>query len=253
MKKKCAVFTIVKNESYFLPIWINHYKKYFNSEDIYVLDHQSNDGSTTNLDVNVIPVINELAFDHQWLVDTVQNQQVKLLENYECVLFAESDELVYTLEKPLNLIIEDFLNNSSLTHQTCTGWEVMEKLGEEKPLEIGDKLFQHRNHWFKHPLYNKPLLSKIPLMWDWGFHTAKNVQPNREYNLQLCHLHRCDFELMLKRHEERAKKWNLKDDGAGIGFQHRIGDREGVLGYFNQIPGELTIIPKEHKDVLYGV
>jgi hypothetical protein len=100
-KKKCAVFTMVKNENYFLPIWLKHYKRYFDNSDIYILDHQSNDGSTEELDVNVELVINELAFDHQWLVNTVQNFQVKLLEQYESVLFAEADELVYTIGKPL--------------------------------------------------------------------------------------------------------------------------------------------------------
>jgi hypothetical protein len=58
---------------------------------------------------------------------------------------------------------------------------------------------------------------------------------------------------MLKRHEERATKWNLKDDGAGVGFQHRIGDREGVLKYFNTINSKLEIIPQEHKDALNGI
>jgi hypothetical protein len=55
---------------------------------------------------------------------------------------------------------------------------------------------------------------------------------------------------MLKRHEERATKWNLKDDGEAAGFQHRIGDREGVLKYFNDIEGKLEIIPQEHKQTL---
>jgi hypothetical protein len=80
MKKKCAVYTIVKNENYFLPKWIKHFTKYFDNSDIYILDHQSSDGSTSNLDVNVIEVINELAFDHQWLLDTVENYQSVLLE-----------------------------------------------------------------------------------------------------------------------------------------------------------------------------
>ena len=103
MKKKCAVFTIVKNENYFLPIWLKHYKKYFNNSDIYVLDHQSNDGSTNNLDVNVIRIDYKLAFDHHWLVQTVQQQQTKLLEEYESVLFAEVDEIIYTVNEPLNI------------------------------------------------------------------------------------------------------------------------------------------------------
>lgn len=253
MKKKCAVFTIVKNESYFLPIWIKHYKKYFNTEDIFVLDHQSTDGSTSNLDVNVIPVINELAFDHQWLVETIQNQQVKLLEEYECVLFAESDELIYTIHKPLNEVITEFVNDDSVTHQTCLGMELVEKIGEEKSLEPTDEIFQHRNYWYRHTLYDKTLLSKIPLKWIWGFHRTLNTTPDRKYDLYMCHLHRCDFEMMLKRHEERATKWKLKDDGAGVGFQHRIGDREGVLKYFNDIASSPEIIPQNHKDVLYGI
>jgi len=58
---------------------------------------------------------------------------------------------------------------------------------------------------------------------------------------------------MLKRHEERANKWKLKDDGAGVGYQHRIGDREGVLKYFNKIPSPKKLIPQEHKNVLNGI
>ena len=53
MKKKCAVFTMVKNENYFLPIWLKHYKKFFSNEDIFILDHQSNDGSIISTDVTI--------------------------------------------------------------------------------------------------------------------------------------------------------------------------------------------------------
>jgi hypothetical protein len=252
-KKKCAVFTIVKNENYFLPIWLKHYKKYFNNDDIYILNHQSTDGSTEGLDVNVELIVNELAFDHQWLVDTVQNFQVKLLEEYESVLFAESDELVYTLGKPLNEVIDEFLLDTQSIVQTCTAKEVMENIGVEKELEPGDEIFKHRNQWFDNPIYHKTLLSKVPLKWVWGFHYTKKANTDKKYNLQLVHLHRCDFNFMLERHKERATKWNLKNDGAGIGYQHRIGDREGVLDYFNKIDGKLLTIPQEHKDALNGI
>jgi hypothetical protein len=252
-KKKCAVFTIVKNENYFLPIWLKHYKKYFTNDDIYVLDHQSTDGSTEGLDVNVELITNELAFDHQWLVDTVQNFQSKLLEQYESVLFAESDELVYTLGKPLNEVIDEFLLDEQSIVQTCTAKEVMENIGVEKELEPGDEIFKHRNQWFDNTIYHKTLLSKVPLKWVWGFHFTKNASVDKKHKLCLVHLHRCDFNFMLKRHEERATKWNLKDDGKGVGFQHRIGDREGVLKYFNNIESKIEIIPQEHKDALNGI
>ena len=41
-----AVLTMVYNESVFLPIWLRYYSRFFAPEDIYVLDHQSDDGST---------------------------------------------------------------------------------------------------------------------------------------------------------------------------------------------------------------
>ena len=73
--QKCALLTIVKNEKTFLPIWLRHYKNYFNDEDIYVLNHESNDNSTDHLEVNVFDIYNPLGFDHQWLVDTIKEYQ----------------------------------------------------------------------------------------------------------------------------------------------------------------------------------
>jgi hypothetical protein len=252
MKKKVAVFTIVKNESFFLPIWIKHYSRFFNKEDLYVLDHQSTDGSTVNLDVNVVQVTNDLAFDHQWLVDTVQNFQVKLLESYECVIFAESDELLYSTDIPFTEFINKFIESDSL-YLTCEGYEMIQDLENEPPLSQNDLIMPNRNYWFKVPHYDKTLISKIPLDWDWGFHFLLGKSNNFENNLFLCHLHRCDFELMLKRHEERAKKWNLKEDGPYAGTHHRIGDRDGVLKYFNEVASTVTEIPQSHKLALYGV
>ena len=253
MKKNSAIFTIVKNENYFLPIWIKHYKKYFEESDIYILDHQSTDGSTNNLTVNVIPVINELAFDHNWLVTTVQDFQKELLEKYECVVFAESDELLYSIEKPLNEIIIDLINDTNQEYITCIGFEVIE-MREERSLTPDDEIFKNRNYWFKHSLhYDKTLISKIPLSWCWGFHSANGKEKKFTHGVHMVHLHRVDFEMMLKRHEERANKWKLKDDGPGVGYQHRIGDREGVMKYFKDIPTKPTLIPNEHKIILKGI
>ena len=254
MKKKCAVFTIVKNESYFLPIWIKHYKRYFNNSDIYVLDHQTNDGSTSNLDVNVVSVVNELAFDHRWLVEVVQSFQKDLLENYECVLFAESDEIIYSIDKALDESINDFIN-SDFNYIRFKVYEIIKDLQKEKILSIDESIIKNRNYWFDNWMYSKSLLSKVPLQWTWGFHNLASYpnDPTGTFGLTLCHLHRVDFELMLERHEERATKWKLKNDGPVAGYQHRIGDREGVLEYFNKVIVEGCVIeeiPLEHKNKL---
>lgn len=245
MKKNCAVFTIVKNENFNIKIWLAHYKKFFDASDIYVLDHQSTDRCTNDLDVNVISVENDLAFDHQWLVNTVQQFQSDLLTKYKCVIFAEADELVYSTGKPLSETIEDFIQ-SDAEYITCQGFDVLQNLTEEKPLELGEDVFKHRNYWYPNPIYDKTLISKVPLHWEWGFH--KTTRPDAfGFNVFMAHLHRVDFEQMYLRHNERATKWNLKNDG-GAGFHHRIGDREGVMNFFNEVPHHaVTSIPEEHK------
>jgi hypothetical protein len=251
MKKKCAVFTIVKNENYYLPIWLKHYKKQFNTEDIYILDHQSTDGSTQDLDVNVIPIVNELAFDHQWLVNIIQDFQKHLLQEYESVLFAESDELVYSLDGRLDLLIDKFLSDPNINFLSCHSHEVIQDLKNEPSLSRTDEILKHRNNWFYWSMYDKTLLTKIPLHYEWGFHNTIGQPKNFKYDLFLLHLHRCDFELMLERHEERATKWKMKEDGGG--GQHRISEREALLKFFHDTPSTIESIPQNHKNALDGI
>jgi len=249
MKKKCAVFTIVKNENYFLPIWLKHYKKYFNNSDIYVLDHQSNDGSTNNLDVNVIRIDYKLAFDHHWLVQTVQQQQTKLLEEYESVLFAEVDEIIYTVNEPLNIIIDKFLNDEKVHVQTCTNRELVQNLEMELPLNNYDLILEKRNYWIVDLLYNKTLLSKVPLNWSLGFHYSNNYPTNYTYDLRMLHLHRFDFEMMYKRNIHRLIGTEIKNDGAN-GFQNKLTEREDLMNFFLSYTSTLELIPEEHKNIL---
>lgn len=268
MKKKCAVFTIVKNENYFLPKWIKHFSKYFDKSDIYVLDHQSDDGSTSNLDVNVIEVFNELAFDHQWLLSVVESFQYKLLDEYECVLFCEIDELLYSTDKPLNELIDDFLKDSKSEYITAHGYEIKQEESEPS-ISFDDEIIKNRNYWFSSWNYSKTLLSKIKLNWVWGFHYARiikekymwdennimernfiNHTTGNDYNLYLIHLHRCDFNLMFERHEIRSK-WKQKFDGGGN--HNRTSDIQKLKDYFNDISNKVELIPEEHKLHLYGI
>lgn len=249
--KNCAVFTIVKNEKLFLPIWIKHYKKFFENSDIYILDHESNDDSTKNLDINVIPIYNEFTFDHNWLLNTVQNFQVELLKNYKSVLFAEGDELIYTIDRPLNEIINIFINDDNVKYQTCIGYEIIQNLENEKSLSQDDDIIKNRNYWYYSPQYYcKTLLSKIPLNWCYGFHIIIPNKTDYKYNLFLCHLHKYDFEQMLFRHQERVNKWKYHNDVTekGLSGHNFISEKDKVLELFNNTHGNPIIkISEDHK------
>lgn len=251
-KRKCGIFTIVKDEKFFLPIWLRYYKQFFEDIDIYVLNHQSTDGSTENINVNVINVSNEVHFDHKWLVATVQNFQKELLQKYQAVIFAEADEILYGLNQNLNDLIDTFIS-SKHKFITCNGYEIMQKLEIEKPISNTDSILLNRNYWFKEPMVDKTLLSKVPLEWSVGFHKCNYT--NYYSNLYMAHLHRVDFNMMLERHHLRSTKWNLcqEDLKKKWGWHHAIGDKDGVLKIFNMHVKDIVEIPTDHKNSLTGL
>jgi len=242
MKKKSAVFTTVKNESIFLPIWLTHYQQYFSNEDIYVLDHQSTDGSTLNLPVNVRLVSNECVNDHDWLVNTAQNFQRQLLQEYECVVFVESDEILYSLDKPFSQFIDDFLQSDNL-YATCSGYSIIQDLEKESVLCLGDRIFEKRNLWYKDAAEDKTLISKVPLDWNWGFHTLKGRNNNYHRDLYIAHLHRFDLETMIKRHKIRTS-FKQKNDGGG---HHWKSDEKEIFETFRKVSSQPFQIPEQHK------
>ncbi len=167
-----AVFTISKNEHKFLPYWINHYKQFFNKKDIYVLDNDSDDGSTKNIDVDVQIVHNNMYFDHLWLVKQVEDKQKKLLETYDWVLFSETDELVFPNPSEYCDFCGFVRSKKQITYRCC-GWEIVEQKGENI-FDWNKSLFTQRKHGIQSEIYSKPLLTSVPISYSPGFHTLKN-------------------------------------------------------------------------------
>ena len=253
-KRKCAVFTIVKNENFFLPIWLKHYRKYFCDYDIYVLDHESTDGSTEKLPVKVEIVKNDLACDHQWITNTIRKKQRELLEDYECVLFAEADEIVYTINVPLDKYIDTFLD-SHAQYVTCQSYEVIQNFEEnERNLNDNEEIFENRSWWTRQAhvvnFYDKTLLSKIPLEWVAGQHSTQHPSYYTN-NLFMVHLKRYDFEQMLSRNR-RGKEWSATP--THLSAKNNNEDRKTVYDWYTaSFHKPLEKIGKEHKLALAGI
>ncbi len=216
-----AIFTIVQDEKEFLPIWLKYYRQFFLDEDIYVLDHDTQDGSTEHLPVHRVPVVNEYSFDHQWLLGIVSQTQQRLLERYPLVVFAEADELLV----PLGELI-DLGNYLDTCHEPrrATGYNVRQMWGAPDLDWSTPILSQSGRMLQRDQMYDKTLISTIPLNWSMGFHEAEQSQGAPDPNLLLLHLHRIDYPTCLARHERRlARKWPQFDIDNHMGWQSRLG------------------------------
>lgn len=229
-KRDMAVFTIAQNEPTFLPIWAGYYRKHFNPEDIFVLDHDSSCLTTvaTASRCNRVPVHNFASYDHEWLKDVVQQFQKLLLMSYKYVLFTEVDEIVFPepLKWPRGL--GDYIKNCDQTIVRCRGYELVhETLGQAEPdldLSNGKTILSQRRYLQPSRTYSKPLLAQNRLHWVKGFHLlADRETPPVSDDLFLVHLHRMDYKLAWAKCQETASRiWSAPDVAARAGYQNRF-------------------------------
>lgn len=250
-----AAFTIAQNESVMLPLWLSYYERYFDPDDLYVLDHDSTDGSTADLDgrCHVVHVHREAAFDHHWLKSTVEHFQGFLLRSYDVVLFTEADEFV--IADPSRYAgLDDYIAKLARPAARCAGFNVVHQ-PEEPPLRFDAPLLAQRRCWHASLLYSKRLLSRIPLRWSEGFHleySAPDDPPDPE--LLLVHLHRVDYDTCLARHRAAAARdWKEDDVLHGLGAQNRIvepGEFEEWFRRGRELDAPCELIPENIRSLL---
>lgn len=224
-KTRLAVFTVVRNEEVFLPIWLRYYASQVDAQDIYILDNDSNDGSTKNVRYHVIKIHNELYLDHMWLVRQVQDFTSILLEQlqYQYVLFAEADEIIVPdpVMYPQGLV--QYAQHATLDDIQCTGYNLCHNHAADlAPIDLTVSILKQRQDWYRVSHYDKPLLTNHVLDYEPGFHRASNMSGIVDNELYLIHLHYFDYNFCLARHRWKHEQKIKADDaerGWGIGSQ----------------------------------
>jgi Glycosyl transferase family 2 len=229
-RKRRAAITIVHNEPVFFPIWLGYYSQFFAAEDIYVLDHESDDGSTARDGFVRIPVTHETV-DHTWMVRTIEALQHELLQRYDVVLVTDVDEIVApvpefgTLGDYIDGLEEDFVN--------CLGYELIHLVDREPPFDRARNVLDQRGYWFPSDIYDKPALATVPMRWHPGFHRGLEGSMHPDPDLYLIHLHRMDYEICLARHSHRQRlDWNERDVSLGWATHNRITDEAEFAQWF---------------------
>lgn len=225
-----AIITIVHNEPLFFPIWLGYYSRFFSPEDIYVLDNDTTDGSTS-LDGFVRIAAPHDTVDVTWMRDRVQELQHELLERYDVVVATDVDEIIApaphlgTLGRYLDRFDEEWVN--------CIGYELLHMKDLEPPLDLGRPILNQRRHWFYNSGYDKAAVATAPMDWQVGFHGRTDNRYNLDPDLRLIHLHRMDYGLCRERHQLReARAWAALDDENEWSIHNKITDEAEFERWF---------------------
>jgi hypothetical protein len=223
--------TIVHNEPVFLPIWLRYYSRYFEPADIYVLDHETTDGSTAGDGYVRIPVMHDTV-DHRWMVEVIEEQQHRLLNRYDVVLVTDVDEIV--APRPGRGTLADYLDRFHGEFVNCCGYELIHRVDREPRFDSSRAVLEQRGYWFANDIYDKPAISTVPMRWKPGFHRTLDGAMRPDPDLYLIHLHRMDYEICLARHRDRrGRAWNDHDVSEGWASHNRItGDEEFARWFY---------------------
>lgn len=237
-RRGAAAFTIAQNEPVMLPLWVEHYRRHFAPEDLYVLDHDSTDESVASVAerCRVIPVHRSSSFDHRWLRGTVEAFQAFLLRSYETVLFTEADEFMITDPRHYSGLA-DYVARMTRPAARCVGFNVVQQ-PEEPRVAFDRPILGQRSYWHASHEYSKRLLSRVPLAWSEGFHQEYGAPDDPpDPALILVHLHRVDYERCLAHHLSTAgRNWSAEDLARGDGFQNRLAGDEAFDRWFHHGP-----------------
>lgn len=244
---------MAKNESVLLPIWWRYYSQFFPAEDMYILDHDTTDGSTSGPGFVRIPVSHPVV-DWGWHRDMLQRQQHELMQRYDMVLCSDVDEIV--APDPSVGTLGDYLDRFTNDFVTCTGYEILHLKNEEDMLDLSRPILEQRSHWFYNPVYSKPLLARVPMHWHGGLHSRVDGETAPDPSLYLIHLHRVDYNICLARHHQRlSQSWNQRDVDEHWGYQNRITEATAFEQWFyndscGNVPIHIERIPAAFKGLI---
>ena len=248
-----AIIVMVHNEPVFFPIWLRYYSKFFDAGDIYVLDHDTDDGSTSGGGFNRIE-LHRAGFDNVWQVRQIEELQRELLERYDIVAVTDVDEII--VPRPHMGDLGTYLDTFDEEFVSCMGYEIVHLPDREPAFDPDRPVLEQRGYWSENAAYNKSSLTTEPASWFPGFHRRSDLHFRGDPDLFLVHLHRVDYDLCLKRHRRWSDRdWSARDLDSEWGVHNRIaGGEEFDRWYFTEtgfegFPLRIERIPAEWKGV----
>ena len=228
-----AVITMVYNEEIYLPIWCRYYGRALGVENLFVVDHGSDDGSVEKLPrgANLIRIPRGADFDEGPRTTFIVKLQQALHQYYDAVIYCDADEiivpdpLVYTglrsyLEQAANVVAP-------------VGLHLFQAVDREEKIDLGRPILGQRRYCQFSAAMCKPVLTKVPVEWSMGFHSATE-KPFYAEDIFLFHLKSIDKEQSLVRLERtRSMAWSEANVRDNVSHHHRTDDEFHLNNFFH--------------------
>lgn len=235
-----AIVTMAYNEAVNLPVWLRHYRRMAPSAKLFVIDHGSDDGSTAELPgVTVIPLPRR-ELDERDRTFVVNSLQQGLLRYYDVVIYSDCDELLVP-DPAVSPNLEAHLQVHRYDYAAAIGINILHIVNSEPPLDFSRPLLRQRHYGQFHSHMCKPLVTRVPLQWEPGFHSCDRP-PRLDPALYLFHTKQIDLtEALRRQHVVQRLAWSKGAIEAQHSAHHRYDDERFVREFFHDPANELQL------------
>jgi len=207
-----AAVTMTYNEPEYLPVWMRYYSTQLGASNLFIIDHGSDDGSTSDsCGANIIRIPRS-AKDNQRRTDAVSTLCRFLLQWYDVVIHTDCDELAVA-DPAYYSSLHDYCSTMSGDVITAIGLDVYHTQAEHHAVDLTMPILQQRRYVRFSSSMCKPVVIRKPVTWAAGFHSCEEkVHFDR---LFLFHLRYFDNDIGLKRlFRTRSMAWASPEAGA---------------------------------------
>ena len=241
MKKICAI-TMIRNEEFFLPKWIEYYGNQLGEKNLYVyLDGADQSIPENNWEAHIIPcerIPGQVVSAEKRRLNLLSTEAARLLkEGYDMVIGVDVDEFL-VVDPTLNTTLEEYLSTIKCNPSVSgLGLDVGQHLGLETEIDGSRPFLNQRKYAVLSARYTKPSVISQPVQWGSGFHRVKGHNYRIDKNLYLFHFGCIDLKMIEDRFKDK--------DRLASGWAKHMSKRTRTITYVteNKIYNGDTFIP----------
>jgi hypothetical protein len=199
VKKKIGVISMVRNDQFFIPKWIDYYGSQFGHENLFlILDGHDQEYPAGSEALNVIRLPREKQTRSRGdknRIDLISNLAKALFQRYDLIIAHDIDEILVAdpaLQMPLPDYLRRHFRYSSLS---ALGLDVGQNTDLEGPIDPSRPFLGQRSFAHVSARYTKAIVVTRPVRWGSGFHRVLHRNFHIDPNLYLFHFGMVDYEI----------------------------------------------------------
>ena len=207
-RKKIGAVSMVRNDQFFIPRWIDYYGKELGHENLFLfIDGHDQPLPEDHASINVIRLprqrLNRSRGDKN-RIDLISNFTKSLFLRYDIVIAHDIDEAL-VVDPDRGLSLSDYLQKPVKSASlSALGLDVGQHLGLEQPIDPSRPFLEQRSFAHVSARYTKAIVAFRPVRWGAGFHRVRYRNFHIDPNLFLFHFGMVDYDISKRKMEDQS-------------------------------------------------